>query len=257
MGTYLITGASSGIGKACAIKLTKDGHNVILVARNAKKMQTLLQEMPGENYCFDYDLNDMEHIKDIFNFSKEVSGKLDGMIYAAGINADIPFKGMSPEKFTEIMNINCGSFAIMGKFFSNRKYSNDNARIVTISSSASISCDKGMGLYSASKAAMNSLVKTMSKEFIPRGILVNAVLPAGVLTPMAIEKIKIMTGDELCLDEITNRLSSQKYFIDISSEQPFGMILPHNLADIICYLISPSNRYITGALVPVSAGRCF
>ena len=74
---------------------------------------------------------------------------------------------------------------------------------------------------------------------------------------MAIEKIKIMTGDELCLDEITNRLSSQKYFIDISSEQPFGMILPQNLADIICYLISPSNRYITGGLIPVSAGRYF
>ena len=67
MGTYLITGASSGIGKACAIKLTESGHNVILVARNVKKMQTLLQEMPGGNYCFDYDLNDMEHIKDIFD----------------------------------------------------------------------------------------------------------------------------------------------------------------------------------------------
>lgn len=195
--------------------------------------------------------------KSIFSYCKSLEIKLDGLIYAAGMNADIPFKAMSYNLFSQVMNVNCGSFAMMGKFFANRQYSNDNARIVAISSSASISCDKGMGLYSASKAAMNSLVKTMAKEFIARGILVNALLPAGVLTPMAIKKIQTMTGELLDIDAMMKNLSAIDYSIEPDDEQPCGMILPHQLAEIVSYLVSSDNRYITGALIPISAGRVF
>lgn len=257
MARYLITGASSGIGRECARKLSELGHEVILVARNEESLKKLSDELPHESYWYSYDLSNAENIKDIFSYCKENIGKLDGMIYAAGVNADIPIKAISVGSFASVMNVNCGSFLMMGKFLANRKYSNDNARVVAISSSASISCDKGMGIYSASKAAMNALVKTMSKEFVHRGILVNAILPAGVLTPMAIKKIQTVTGQELDLGSIGKKLSEMEYSIDVSSEQPCGMILPDNLADVICYLVSKTNRYITGALIPVSAGRIF
>ena len=257
MGTYLVTGASSGIGEACVRKLNNEGHTVVMVARNEEKLCSLAKELPNESYFFCYDLDNMDGIRDIFSYCKKLGKKLDGLIYAAGMNADVPFKGISSSVFSKVMNVNCGSFAIMGKLFANRQYSNDNARIVAISSSASISCDKGMGLYSASKAAMNSLVKTMSKEFISRGILVNAVLPAGVLTPMAVKKIETLTGQIVDVATVSEQLSSVSYCVDNSSEQPCGMILPDNLADIIGYLVSHDNRYLTGALIPVSAGRVF
>lgn len=257
MGNYLITGASSGIGEACTRRLSADGHTVILVARNEEKLRILSEELPKEAYYFAYDLNDVQNVKSIFSYCKSLGKKLDGLIYAAGMNADIPFKAMSGDLFSQVMNINCGSFAMMGKFFASRQYSNDNARIVAISSSASISCDKGMGLYSASKAAMNSLVKTMAREFISRGILANAVLPAGVLTPMAIKKIQTMTGETPDIDAMLQNLSAVEYSVDPSNEQPLGIILPHKLAEIICYLASADNRYVTGALIPVSAGRVF
>lgn len=257
MGTYLITGASSGIGEACARKLSAEGHTVIMVARSEEKLRLLSEELPNEAYYFAYDLNDVQNVKNIFSYCKSLGKKLDGLIYAAGMNADIPFKAMSGDLFSQVMNVNCGSFAMMGKFFANRQYSNDNARIVAISSSASISCDKGMGLYSASKAAMNSLVKTMAREFIGRGILVNAVLPAGVLTPMAIKKIQTMTGETLDIDAMLQNLSAIEYSVDPDDEQPCGIILPYKLAEVICYLASADNRYVTGALIPVSAGRVF
>lgn len=257
MGNYLITGASSGIGEACARKLNNEGHTVVMVARNEEKLCSLVKELPNESYFFCYDLENMDGIRDIFAYCKKLGKKLDGLIYAAGMNADVPFKGISSSVFSKVMNVNCGSFAIMGKLFANRQYSNDNARIVAISSSASLSCDKGMGMYSASKAAMNSLVKTMSKEFISRGILVNAVLPAGVLTPMAAKKIETMTGNAIDLDNMHKQLSNMDYCIDNNSDQPCGLILPDNLADIVSYLVSHENRYSTGALIPVSAGRVF
>lgn len=257
MGNYLITGASSGIGEACARKLSAKGHVVIMTARNEEKLRVLSEELPGENHYFIYDLHDMENIKSIFSYCKTLGKKLDGLIYAAGVNADVPFKAISYGLYSSVMSVNCGSFAMMGKFFASKLYSNDNARIVAVSSSASVSCDKGMGLYSASKAAMNSLVKTMAREFIGRGILVNAVLPAGVLTPMAIKKIQTMTGELLDMDAMLQHLSAMEYSIELDGEQPCGIILPHKLAEIIYYLVSVENRYISGALIPVSAGRMF
>lgn len=257
MGNFLIIGASSGIGEACARLLSTKGHTTVLVARRRERLESLAKELPSQVFCYPCDLEDTENIKNIFLFCKEKELKLDGMIYSAGINADIPLKAFSAEMFAKVLRVNCIAFAELGKYFCNRKYSNDFSRIVAISSSASQSCDKGMGMYSASKAALNALVKTMSKEFLGRGILVNAIMPAGVLTPMATEKIRVMTGTEIDIEELSHRIQKNGIKVNIDDEQPLGFIMPENISELAEFLISDANKYITGALVPISAGCIF
>lgn len=257
MGTYLITGASSGIGAACAQNLVNLGHTVVLVARNKEKLLSFAASLKGKCYCYSYDLEDLDHIPSIFNFCKKEGIKLDGMIYCAGIDAESPIKGCSPRIWERAMKINCLAFAEMGRYFYSKRYSNDHARIVAISSSSSVSCDKGMGPYSASKAALNAVVRTMAQEFVRRGILVNAVLPAGVLTPLTVTKIQKMTGQQLDCKQMEQEIEANPVKINEQDVQPYGLITAKNLAKIIIYLASPDNHYMTGALVPISAGLVF
>lgn len=258
MGSYLITGASSGIGAACAKDLNEKGHTVVLVARDKEKLERFAdEEISGKKYCFAYDLDDVKNIRNVFDFCKEQNLKLDGMVYSAGVNADVPMKACTPELFEHVLRVNCIAFAEMGRLFYSKRYSNDNSRVLAISSSASISCDKGMGPYSASKAALNAIVKTMAKEYVRRGILVNALLPAGVLTPMAVKKIETLTGEKYDLQAWLNDVEANPVRINEDEAQPLGIIPPSYLAHIVSYLVSPENKYITGALLPVSAGLPF
>ncbi len=257
MGVYLIAGASSGIGAACAEQLSREGHIVVLVARNAEKLKTFATTLPTQAECFAYDLENVQQVRSIFDYCKEKGLKLDGMVYSAGMNADVPMKICTPDLMERVMRVNCIAFAEMGKHFYSKRYSNDFSRIVAISSSASQSFEKGMGPYNASKAALNAMVKTMAKEFVKRGVLVNAVLPAGVMTPMAAEKIAKMTGTAIDVERAIQELEQSPVPIHEGEAQPFGIIAPSAVAEMVAYLVSPKNRYVTGALLPISAGLDF
>lgn len=254
-GPILILGASSGIGEACARKLSAQGVPVVLVARNAPKLEKIKQDLPSDAYVFPFDLQDVSGIKTIFDFCRQNALLLEGMIYCAGMDATYPIKGLNLELMERVMRVNCLAFFEAGKYFSNRRYSADHSRIVAISSSASIHCEKGMGLYAASKAALNAAVKTMSLEYVRRGILVNAVLPTGVLTPMAVQKMRTL-GEEVPEDicAAIRELESNPVPIFPDSEQPYGIIPPSGIASLVVWLISEENKYVTGALLPVSAG---
>lgn len=253
----LVLGASSGIGEACARTLSEQGRDVVLVARRAQRLEEVARKC-GANACvFPYDLQDVDHIRTIFEFCRQKGAYLEGMVYCAGLEATYPIKGLNLEMMERVMRVNCLAFFEAGKWFSDRRYSADRSKIVAISSSASLTCDKGMGLYSASKAALNAAVKTMAKEYARRGILVNAVLPAGVMTPMAlrIEKTKNdLEPAEFDLEAAIARLEDTPIPLDAEGEQPYGYIPPKSVASLVAYLLSGQNRCITGALVPVSAG---
>ncbi|MCI8454791.1 MAG: SDR family oxidoreductase [Lachnospiraceae bacterium] len=252
----LILGGSTGMGAACARLLSKRGHTVILVARNEQALRQTQASLSGEAMVFPYDLEDTEHVKTVFDFCREQGALLHAMIYCAGMDASYPIKACTASVMERVMRVNCFSFMEAGKHFSNKRYSVDYGKIVAISSSASITCDKGMGIYSASKAALNATVKTMAKEFTRRGILVNAVLPAGVLTPMAIKKMQMQdTGLQIKEEEAIEALNQNQPVIVSDSDQPLGIISPDSVAELITFLVSEQNKYITGALIPVSAGR--
>ncbi len=238
---YLVIGASSGIGEACVRELASEENVLIIVARRGEMLQSIADDLPGRIIPFVYDLHDLEHIKDIFSTCKEQDIKLDGMVYSAGIDGLWPIKANSIPKMREIMDVNCLAFAEAGKCFFSKRYSNDGASIVAISSIASIRADKGMMAYAASKAALNSIVRTMAVEFATRKIRVNAILPAGVDTPMARAKQDMMSG--VC--EIGHEKNQD------SSEE---LIPPDYIAKQVGFLLSDKSLYITGECLTVNGG---
>lgn len=251
MGNYLITGATSGIGEACARNLAGENNVLILVGRNEEKLQSLQQELPGEILSVCYDLTDLANIKSIYTDCGKKKIKLDGLVYSAGMDGTWPIKVNSIEQMQKMMSVNCFAFVELAKFFYSKRYSNDGAAIVAVSSIASLTSEVGMVAYSASKAALNSVVKTMSKEFIRRKIRVNAVLPGGVSTPMAEQK-----GELLSTLDASQSSTSTVHGAEINP-QPLGALPKEYVAEQIVYLLSDNARYMTGECMVISGGRTY
>lgn len=231
----LITGASSGIGKETALYLAKQGTNVILVARNEKRLHEVIEEIGENAYPYICDLSGLENIKSIFEFCKEKNLKLDGMVHAAGISNPIPVRNVSPQSLEETMRVNCMAFAELGKYFCGKKYSNENSSVVAISSLAATRPVMGQLTYAASKSALNSMVEVMAKEFLKRRIRVNSIMPSYVDTPMVAE------GERFGMN---NGIESM----------PLGVIEPIQIAYLVEFLLSEKSKHITGAAIPVSSG---
>ncbi len=235
--SILVTGASSGIGADVSKYLSEQGYSVVLVARNKDKLNKVEQELGGDSLSISYDLSDLENIESIFARCRESGIRLDGLVHCAGINNDIPIRANDVDIMKEVTTINYYSFVELGKYFNKKKYSNDKASIVAISSSAANSCGKGMCTYASSKAALNAAVKVMGKEFLKRKQRVNAILPTFVDTPMAAR-----------MDDALNDLETKV------ANQPLGLIEPRQIAYLVEFLLSDKSSCITGAWIPVSAG---
>ncbi|MCI8364511.1 MAG: SDR family oxidoreductase [Eubacterium sp.] len=235
--SILITGASSGIGKAVSKYLSEQGCFVIIVARNRDKLSQVADQLCGQSLVIPYNLLDLEHIEDIFVQCSEKGIKLDGLVHCAGINCDIPVRMNEVKVMQDVTTVNYYSFVELGKYFGKRKYSNERASVVAISAMAADVCQKGMCTYSASKAALNAAVRVMGREFVKRHQRVNAIMPAFVNTPM-VERMDSALGD------LERKIEAQ----------PLGLIEPEQIAYLVDFLLSDKSSYITGACIPVSAG---
>ena len=234
----LITGATSGIGKGITQYFLSLGAKIVAVGRNVHALDELVEEYPEQLFCYQYDLNDITHVEDILIFSKEKGLVLDGFLHCAGMVENMPIKSTDVEAMSRMMNINCFSFVEIGKYFSLKKYSNNQSSIVAISSIESILKSKGLAHYSASKVALNSFIKTMSKEFSKRKIRVNGIAPAAVDTPMIKQTALEVEGYE-------------EHILQI---QKLGMIDIIQLGYLAEFLMSDKAKYITGEVIVVSGG---
>ena len=231
----LVMGASRGIGKAVAWQLSEAGANVILVARDREKLITLSKELPNPSWVFEYDLTNLQDIENIFLFCREQGIKLDGMVYSAGINRDMPVRVNDVEVMHEVLTLNYMAFVEAVKYYSKKKYSKDGGSIVAMSSNSTNIIVSGMCTYTSSKSAIEAAVQVMAKEMTKRNIRVNAVLPACVDTEMVADA------------PFLNKDAVQQW-------QPLGLIEPQYIAHLVEFLLSEKSKYITGALIPVSAG---
>lgn len=228
----LITGASSGIGETVAVYLNSIGYRVVLVARNEEKLQKIAKALTEDTMFIPYDLQDLENIETVFQKCKESAIKLYGMVHCAGINRDQPVRTNSLTDMIHVMNLNLLSFIQLSKFFCKKKYSEDGGAIIGMSSSAALSCGKGMCTYSSSKAGVDAAVRVMSKEFAQRKIRVNSIQPTFVNTPMA-----------------RNTVNYEEKFASL----PLGVIEPIHVAYLIEFLLSEKAKYISGSNIKISS----
>lgn len=238
---FLITGASSGIGKSIAQYLSGCGASIILVARNLDKLSKLLEELPKSCKMFAYDLNNLEDIQKIFEYCRHHDMALNGLIHCAGICPLMTLKENDISVMIDTFKVNYFSFVELVKYFSEERNSVDNSSIVAISSDAAVVGGYRQAIYGGSKAALNVTVKSMARELQYRKIRINTIMPSAVETEM--------------LDKL--RKKSLNLEDKILSKQPLGIINPDNIASLAGYLLSDEGKYMTGLSIPVNAGHIY
>lgn len=237
----LITGATSGIGKTIAEQFAKEGARLVLVGRREEILRQLQKDFGQDTITIPCDLSKTEDIEKIFTVCRENACKLNGLVHCAGIAEMCGIRMFETEDAMNMMNVNTFSFVELCKHFSVKKNSYDASGVVAISSISSIRNDAGMILYSMSKAALNSAVKTMSKEFLKRKIRVNGILPANVKTDM------FVSGEDTFEDFMETALE----------RQPLGIIDTEQVSYLAEFLLSDNAKYITGELIVMSGGMTY
>ena len=235
---YVVTGASSGIGRCTAIELSKRGGVVVLVGRNKDALQETYGQMQGEGHVIvPMDLTQAElPLDELMVAACADNKKLDGLVYSAGIASFYPLNSITRARIDACMSVNTYSFIELVKCITKRKYRADTMSIVAVSSLNAIQPMKCQTLYAMSKAALNSAAQTLAMELADKGIRVNSICPGSTKTRMMEEAIK--RGDGVELDR-----------------QLLGMLTPVQIANAILFLLSDMSSAITGRTLLADGGR--
>lgn len=234
----LVTGASSGIGRATAIECSRMGANVILTARNEERLNETLQQMDNIqlHQIIVADLSNMDDIKSLVDF---IENPLDGIVQCAGFTVPKPFQFVNQKDIDSIMAVNFRAPAILSQMLLKKKKFNKGASIVFISSISGVWVSYvGSSLYSASKGAINGLVKGMAIELAAKLIRVNCVNP-GMVETNILEK-GIISDEQLHND-------MQLYPLKRHGR-------PEEVAYAVIYLLSDASSWVTGTNLLIDGG---
>lgn len=235
--TYLVTGASSGIGRAVVRSLAAVDANIILLARNIAGMQETISGLrPGKQLILPIDLSKLESIEAQIENAVAWKGSLQGIAYCAGIGGRARLRDTDIQFMQARMTINCFAFVELVRCVTRLKKKADPLRVIAISSLASLGHHRYMTAYSASKAALEASAKTMAVELARRNTRVNLIRPAYVNTPM-----------------IEDPLGNIKDLIK-EEDQPLGIISPEEVANMALFLLGPASDHINGAVFELNAG---
>lgn len=236
----LITGATSGIGKEIAVKLSKD-YNVILHGRNLEKLNEV------ENLCIKVnstltwlcDLEKIEEVEDSLKlFLLNNSIEVIKFVHCAGVMKMAPLKMSNLNVLKSTFNVNVFAASLISTILINKKLNNSSLNsAVFISSNISNHGAKAMGAYGASKSALDGLMRSLAVELAPK-VRVNSVLPGAVETEM--------TKDILGNEELKQRMLSV---------YPLGIGSPNDIFLAVSFLLSENARWITGQQLTVDGGR--
>lgn len=239
--TYMVTGASMGLGRQVCITLGQLGARVILVARSEEYLIETQRMMEGNGHRYYlFDLNEVEKLDDLIEKIVNDNGKLDGLAYCAGLGAVRPLSVTTYDFLLEMMRVNVLSFIEIVRVMTKKKNCNADASIVAVSSINSIRGDKAKTAYCATKGALDSAVLALAAELGElRKIRVNTVNPGWIKTNMYDKYIELV-------GEGTEEIIKRKQFL--------GVAAPQEIANVIAFLLSPSASQITGQSIVVDGG---
>lgn len=232
----LVAGGSSGIGRQAAIMLSQVGAKIFLLARSKGKLDETMEMLEGNGHrSYVFDLTEIEKIPDLLKKIVGDNEKLQGLVYSAGMLDLRPYAVASPDSVIKTMKVNFLAFFEMIRVFAKKSISDNNSKIVAISSAASYRPSKGQAAYAASKAAMEASIRVFAKEHMSRHININYIRPGWTETPLTAKLDKENEQHEL-------------------AHQPLGAIEPDEIATMVAYLMSSAANKITGRAFDVDGG---
>lgn len=241
MAVALITGSSRGIGAAIALRLAQDGFNIALNDLNESMFENndIIEKIKEtgvecEYYCAD--VSNYTQCEEMINAVKEQFGGLDVLVNNAGITKDGLMARMSEEQYDAVISVNQKSVFNMMKLAGKIMMKQRSGKIVNLASVAGLYGNPGQINYSASKAAIIGMTKTVAKELGSRGINVNAVAPGFIKTPMT--------------DALTEE--QRNMMLNLIAMKRYG--LPEEIAGVVSFLASKDASYVTGQVIEISGG---
>ena len=232
----LVTGASGGIGKAIAIELSSNGADLCLTGRNKSELEGLQKLIGGNCQIIISDLSKSEGIDELANSAQEKMGQIDILINNAGITRDNLFMRMSEEDWNEVINVNLNSIFKLTKHLIKGMIKRRYGRIINITSVIGVAGGAGQSNYSASKAGIIAMSKSLAQEVGSRSVTVNSIAPGFIETNMTAE----LSDDRK--QEILNSISIGR------------LGKPDDIAGAVCFLASDKASYITGQTIHINGG---
>ena len=235
--TILITGASSGIGKAAAIECSKLGAKVIITARNEDRLKQTLSEMEGEGHGIRIcDLNNSDSIVELVQNLPEIQG----LINNAGFTTILPIQFIDEETFKNMLQVNSVAPILILKNLVKKKKLKSGSSVVFTSSLAGLGrITVGNTMYASCKGAISAFVQGAALELAPKNIRVNAVCPAMVDTGI------LSSGT----------ISEDQFEADIQNNYPLKRYgEPKDIALAMIYLLSDASSWLTGTNMIIDGG---
>lgn len=237
----LITGGSSGIGKAIALEAAKEGALLAIIARNEERLEEVKSQIsrPNEHLYLSFDLVNHVELSQFLSIHLASWHKIDGFVHSAGQSATLPLRFSDSEKLMELMSTQIASGLEVARWCgAKRRIPSNGSTWVYVSSVSAIRGHGAKSLYSSVKAALGGLTRSLAVEMAPHKVRVNAILPGMVETPM--------TRDAVYREGDGNER--------IQKMHPLGLGQPEDIAHAAIFLLSEKSRWITGTEWCVDGG---
>lgn len=238
--TILVTGASSGIGRATAVECSKMGARVILTARSQERLEETLSLMDNreEHHIIVRDLGNEDAAKCLID-ALQVDN-LDGVVHCAGISKRTMLPYLKSSDLEQTLQTNLITPILLNKYLLKRKLLRSGSSIVLISSTAAYRPTPGQMAYAVSKGGVISMMRSLSRDLFSKEIRVNVICPAMIETAMT-------TLTAMNLTQESRDADLKHYFL-----QRYGK--PEEVAYVVIYLLSDASQWITGNVYMVNGG---
>jgi len=232
----IVTGASGGIGNAIIKKLSEAGANILASGTRIEKLEELKKNFEGIKIK-KFDISQSDKIEEfIENATTELGGSLDGIVNNAGITQDNLAIRMSLDEWQKVININLTSTFLMSKFAIKKMLKNKSGKIVNITSVVGHTGNLGQANYTASKAGIVAMSKSLAIEYAKKNININCISPGFIKTAMT-DKI-----DDKFKEVIISKIPSAR------------LGEPDDVANAVLFLSSDQSKYINGETLHVNGG---